>query len=115
MTKVSFFFWQETLQERKAEETSSSFSPRLGITWRWPKLKVLGAVDLADDLSLTRSRREIFSLATSTLILANALKLDVWPVPMSLIRLQSQVSYTDNEFSKDVLSHNLSLKLTVQF
>jgi len=115
ITKASFFFWRETLREGKVEESSSALSPRLGITSRWPELGVFGAVELADDLSLTLSRRDVTGYETTTLTLANSLKLDIRPLPLTLLRLQSQISYTDREEASDTLSHDLSLKLTVQF
>jgi hypothetical protein len=115
ITKASLFFWRESLREGKLVETSSAISPRLGFTGRWLQLGFLGAVEMVDDLSLTLSRRDMAGVETSTRILGNSLKLDIRPLPMSLLRLQSQLSYTDNEVSRDVLSHNLSLKLAVQF
>jgi hypothetical protein len=115
ITKASLFFWRESHREGKLVETSRAISPRLGITGRWLRLGFLGAVEVVDDLSLTLSRRNMEGVETLTRILANSLKLDIRPLPISLLRLQSQLSYTDNEDAPDVLSHTLSLKLTAQF
>lgn len=115
ITKASLFSWRESLREGKLKETSRAFSPRLGITSRWPKLGLLGAVELTDDFSVTLSQRSEPGFEISTLVLANALKLDIRPLPLSLIRLQSQLTYTDNENSPDILNHDLFLKLTLQF
>jgi hypothetical protein len=115
ITKVSFFFWREVLRENQLEEVSSAISPRLGFTGRWPQLGFLGAVEVVNDLSVTLLRWNKAGVETSTRILANSLKLDLRPLPMSLLRLQSQLSHTDNENTQDILSHRLSLKLVVQF
>jgi len=115
ITKASLFSWWESMREGKLEETSKALSPRLGITSRWPKFGLLGAVELTDDFSVTLSQRSESGLDISTLVMANALKLDIRPLPLSLIRLQSQLTYTDNEKSADILNHELFLRLTLQF
>lgn len=68
-----------------------------------------------DLLSLILSRRNVSGLIASALILANLLKLDIRPLPLVLLRLQSQTAYTDKEEVSDILSHDLCPKLTVQF
>ena len=75
----------------------------------------MGAVELTDDLSWTVSESETWQTASTSQVTANALKLDLRPLPLALFRLQSQVSYTDREEGEDVLRHDLTLKLTLQF
>ena len=115
ISKISLFWWRERLHEGALKTTFSSLSPRLSLTGRWERLSILGAVELTDDLSWTVSESETWQTASTSRVTANALKLDLRPLPLALFRLQSQVSYTDREEGEDVLRHDLTLKLTLQF
>ncbi len=115
ITKISLFGWREILREGKEQERAVSISPRLGITSRWPRLGVLKEVELVDDLSLSLSRRERTGNEAITRVVANSLKLDIQPLPLALIRLQSRLSYSSDGMDSDVIHHDLTLKLTLQF
>jgi hypothetical protein len=115
ISKISLYWWRERLRQGALESTSSSLSPRLSLTVRRDRLSIFGAVELTDDLSWTVSRSETWQTASSSRVAANALKLDLQPLPLALFRLQSQVSHTDREEGSDTLRHDLTLKLTLQF
>jgi len=115
ISKMSLFLWRERLREGIQKTTFSSISPRLNLTSRWDRLALLGAVELTDDLSWTLSESETWQAESSSRVLANALKLDLRPFPLALLRLQSQISHTDREGDMDTLRHDLTIKLTLQF
>lgn|GEM_PF-1782862 len=115
ISKLSLFLWRERLREGAQRTTFSSLSPRLSLTARRDRLSIFGAVELTDDLSWTLSESETWQATSSSRVIANALKLDLRPLPLALFRLQSQVSHTDREGGTDTLRHDLTLKLTLQF
>jgi hypothetical protein len=115
ISKLSLFLWREVLHRGAETSTFTSVSPRLGITSRRDRVGFLGAVELVDDLSVTLSESETGTMETSSRVISNALKLDLRPLAMTLLRLQSQVSHTVREGGSDTLRHDLTVKLTVQF
>ena len=115
MSKISLYLWRERLRQGAQMTTWSSLSPRLSLTGRWDRLSIFGAVELTDDLSWTFSENETWLSTSSSRMVANALKLDLRPLPLALFRLQSQISHTDREEGGSTLRHDLILKLTLQF
>lgn len=117
-TRLNLTWWRELRNTGNINESTSSLSPLLGLTYRIPNSGKSGGTktEIRNDFSFSIYRSEKVNREIKDNTFSNTFAIDFYPTSIFILRLRWTAGYrNDLIYDRDIFSHLWEARLTAQF